>query len=390
VDILIDDITQFLGALKLAISQNLQESFTREFESTLGELKTQQIGYVRWQTIIRVAVATLSSLVGAIAVVLGVVVLGEAPLVMITLLLILSRMNGPAMQLQLDAQHLAQVLPAYDKIRELEVDLAAAEAATVGSSGAAVIIPDGPIVFRGVSFLHNAAAGESCSLGGVRDLDLIIEPGSVVGVTGPSGAGKTTFADLLVGLYAPQLGKISVGGVALQGPAITAWRSTVSYVPQDPFFFHDTIRRNLLWANPDADDVALWNVLRIAGAGHIVRNTRRGLDTLVGERGSLLSGGERQRLCLARAMLRRPHLLVLDEATSAIDIEGEHALLDRLLAAKPRPMIVMIAHRGESLRRCQRVLVFEAGTLISDFSGGSAAASGTSPTSCPGLTSPSI
>ena len=103
----------------------------------------------------------------------------------------------------------------------------------------------------------------------------------------------------------------------------------------------------------------------MAGAEEIVRNAAHGLETVVGERGSLLSGGERQRLCLARAMLRRPHLLVLDEATSAIDIEGEHALLKRLLRTTPRPTIVMIAHRLESLRHCQRVFLFEQGTIVS-------------------------
>ena len=154
----------------------------------------------------------------------------------------------------------------------------------------------------------------------------------------------------------------------LRGPSVTAWRNSVSYVAQDPFLFHDTIRRNFLWANPEADETALWDMLRLAGAEEIVRSAAQGLDTVVGERGGLLSGGERQRLCLARAMLRRPHLLVLDEATSAIDIEGEDALLKRLLQATPRPTIVMIAHRLESLRHCQRVLLFEGGRLVSDGS----------------------
>jgi ABC-type multidrug transport system fused ATPase/permease subunit len=361
---LIDDITQFLGALKLAVSQNLQDSFTREFEATLDDLRAQQIHYVRQQTVTRLAVTTASGVVGAIAILLGVAVFDISPSVLITLLLVLSRMSGPAMQLQLDAQQIAHALPAFEKIRELERDLTAAEVPTIAPAGSAVFLADGPIAFKKVSFLHDAAANESGTQGGVRDLDLVIEAGSIVGITGQSGAGKTTFADLLVGLYPPQSGEIVVGGVALRGPAVTAWRNTVSYVAQDPFLFHDTIRRNLLWANPDVDEATLWSVLRMVGAEEIVRNV--GIDAVMGERGGLLSGGERQRLCLARALLRHPRLLVLDEATSALDIEGEHALLDRLLQLVPRPTIVMIAHRHESLRHCQRVLVFEGSRLVSD------------------------
>jgi ATP-binding cassette, subfamily C, bacterial len=131
----------------------------------------------------------------------------------------------------------------------------------------------------------------------------------------------------------------------------------LSYVAQDSFLFHDTIRRNLLLAYPAADENALWHALEISGVEDIVRRSPGGLDTVLGERGVLVSGGERQRPCLARAMLRRPHLLILDEA-----------LLGRLLQAKPRPTIIMIAHRLESLRYCQRVLHFEGGAVVSDCS----------------------
>jgi ATP-binding cassette subfamily C protein len=109
----------------------------------------------------------------------------------------------------------------------------------------------------------------------VRDLDLIIELGSIVGIAGPSGAGKTTFADLLVGLYPPQSGRILIGDVPLRGPSVTAWRNSAGYVAQDPFLFHDTIRRNLLWANPKVDEAALWSVLGMVGAKEIVRNAAR-------------------------------------------------------------------------------------------------------------------
>jgi ATP-binding cassette, subfamily C, bacterial len=361
---LIDDTTQFLDALKVAISQNLQGNFTHEFEATLGELRAQQIHYVQHQTITRLAVTTLSGLVSAVGIVLGIVAFDLSASVLITLLIVLSRMSGPAMQLQLSAQQIAHALPVYEKICELESDLAAAEATIDAPTGSAVVLANGPIVFRRVSFLHDLESRSFSTAGGVRDLDLNIEPGSIVGIRGPSGAGKTTFADLLVGLYQPQAGEITVGGVALRGPAIMAWRNCVSYVSQEPFLFHDTIRGNLLWANPETDEAALWGVLHMVGADRLVRNMPQGLEAMVGERGCLLSGGERQRLCLARAMLRRPHLLVLDEATSAIDIDGEQELLDRLVRCTPRPTIVLIAHRMESLRHCERVLLFEGGRMV--------------------------
>jgi len=134
-------------------------------------------------------------------------------------------------------------------------------------------------------------------------------------------------------------------------------------VPQDGFLFHDSVRRNLNWGAIEADDDALWRALDFAGAGALVRALPDGLDTVVGERGSLLSGGERQRLAIARALLRRPRLLVLDEATNAIDATSEAALLGRLAALDPRPTIVMISHRAESMACCDQVITIDRGAI---------------------------
>jgi len=185
-------------------------------------------------------------------------------------------------------------------------------------------------------------------------------------VSGPTGAGKTTLVDLLIGLLPPDSGEITVSGTPLRGTTAVQWRDHVSYVVQDPYLFRDTIRRNLLWANPQASEAELWQALAIAGADRLVSHMKSGLDTLLGERGTLISGGEHQRLCLARALLRRPWLLVLDEATSAIDVPGERQILKGILGLKPRPTIVMIAHRDESLSSCDRIIRIENGRIVAD------------------------
>jgi ATP-binding cassette subfamily C protein len=130
--------------------------------------------------------------------------------------------------------------------------------------------------------------------------------------------------------------------------------------------FRDTIRRNLLWANPQASDAEIWDALAIAGVDDFVAGLTAGLDTVLGERGTLVSGGERQRLCLARAVLRRPFLFVLDEATSAIDVPAERKIIKAMLDLEPRPTIVMIAHRDQSLAACDRMLRLQNGRAIAD------------------------
>jgi ATP-binding cassette subfamily C protein len=170
----------------------------------------------------------------------------------------------------------------------------------------------------------------------------------------------------LIGLIEPDSGEIAIGGVSLRGAAAVKWRDRVSYVVQDPYLFRDTIRRNLLWANPQASDADIWDALAIASVDDFVAGLTAGLDTVLGERGTLISGGERQRLCLARAVLRRPLLFVLDEATTAIDVPTERKIIKAMLDLKPRPTIVMIAHRDQSLASCDRMLRLQNGRAMAD------------------------
>ena len=358
---LLDAAAQFLGGLKLAVSQNLQGAFTSEFRATLETVATRQIDNIRQRTYARLLISLLSSAVGGAIVLVGFGFLHVPASVLIALLLIISRMNGPVGQIQQGLQQVAFALPAYDQVVALKRELAAVGEHRPPSAGAP--LPEGAVVFEAVSFLHPASGGDQAGDRGVERIDLTLRPGDFLGVVGASGAGKTTFADLLVGLIAPQRGRITVGDRPLEGAVLAGWREGVSYVSQDPFLFHDTVRRNLTWACPSASEAELWRALALADAEALVRRMEKGLDSLVGERGALVSGGERQRIALARAILRRPRLLVLDEATNAIDIPTERLLLERICALAPQPTIVMIAHRPESLALCRTVVRLDAGRL---------------------------
>jgi ATP-binding cassette subfamily C protein len=197
----------------------------------------------------------------------------------------------------------------------------------------------------------------------LTNVDITIEQGAFVGITGASGSGKTTLADLMTGLLMPTRGSVTIGGSLLRETTLNAWRSQVSYISQDPFLFHDSIRRNLSSHNPDATDEELWTALRLASAETLVRNLDLGLETIVGERGVLISGGERQRIAVARAVLRKPRVIILDEATNAIDVAQENAIIRALLNLKPRPTIILIAHRTEGLSLCDRVFDLRFGKL---------------------------
>jgi ABC-type multidrug transport system fused ATPase/permease subunit len=196
------------------------------------------------------------------------------------------------------------------------------------------------------------------------DVTFAIPAGRRLTIVGPSGAGKSTLAGLLLRFLEPGDGRILVGGVDLADFELGAWRATVGYVPQSPRLFHGTIADNLRLARPAATTPELQDALRLSGADEFVADLPNGLDTSVGEGGTRLSGGQRQRLAIARALLRDPGVLLLDEPTAHLDTTGEEtivALLDRLVGSQT---IIAISHRPRLALTSDLVAVLDAGRLI--------------------------
>jgi ATP-binding cassette, subfamily C, bacterial len=198
------------------------------------------------------------------------------------------------------------------------------------------------------------------SIPAVDNVTLTIPVCTTTVIMGPSGAGKSTLADVLMGLVVPDRGVLKVDGVPLVGMDRMRWRESVAYVQQDPFLFHASIRDNLLWAKPQADQAEIDRALRAASAS-FVHQLPEGLDTIVGDGGIRLSGGERQRIVLARALLCSPSLLILDEATSALDTENERAIRQAITDLHGALTVIVIGHRIAMVEAADQLVVMEGG-----------------------------
>jgi ATP-binding cassette subfamily B protein len=213
--------------------------------------------------------------------------------------------------------------------------------------------------------LETVARAESRESGQVlHDISFRADPGQMIALVGPSGAGKTTVTHLVARLYDAGSGTVRVGGQDVRDVTLQSLEDTVGYVTQDAHMFHDTIAANLRYARPGADDQQLWDALGAAQIATLVRSLPEGLDTVVGDRGYRLSGGERQRLAIARLLLKAPAIVVLDEATAHLDSESEAAVQRALDAALADRTSLVIAHRLSTVRNADRILVLEAGHIV--------------------------
>ncbi|MEO8294152.1 MAG: ABC transporter transmembrane domain-containing protein [Gemmatimonadota bacterium] len=221
----------------------------------------------------------------------------------------------------------------------------------------------GSVAFKGVSFRYNEEPGTPWA---IQDITLAIRPGEIVALVGPSGAGKTTMASLLPRFYDVTEGAILFEGSDIRRLRLEDLRRNIGLVPQEPALFSGTIRENISYADPEASRERIEGAARAAHAHEFVERLPQGYDTLVGERGVKLSGGQRQRIAIARAILKDPMVLVLDEATSSLDNESERLIEDALEKLLVGRTTLIIAHRLSTVQRADRIVVLDHGLIVEE------------------------
>jgi len=267
---------------------------------------------------------------------------------LLVMIYIFSRLLPQVSSIQVNYQQILQLLPAFQSVQNLEQQCTE-NRETMNRDHFTLVKLSEKIVFENVSFSY----GKKNVL---DQVSLIIPARKVTVITGKSGAGKSTLADLVTGLLKPVAGSIYIDDHHLDDHLMYSWRKSIGYVTQESFLFHDTIRNNLHLTNAQATESQIWEALEAASAGEMVQNFAKKLDTVVGDRGLKLSGGERQRLALARAMMRKPTLLILDEATNALDPYNEGKIIEALKKLKGKTTIIMITHKPELLKMADQVI----------------------------------
>ncbi|MBE1515534.1 ABC transporter ATP-binding protein [Nesterenkonia halotolerans] len=292
----------------------------------------------------------------------------------VSLALLLTRLYAPLTALASARVEVMSALVSFERVFEV-LDLKP----LITEKAHPELIPAGPasVVFDGVTFAYPSA--EKVSLASLEEvatldtrggeevlhgIDFRVEPGQTVALVGSSGAGKSTIAALLARLYDVDSGSVKVGDVDLRDTSFASLRATLGVVTQDGHLFHDSIRANLTLPAPEASDEEVWDALRRARLEALVHSMPDGLDTVVGERGYRLSGGERQRMTLARLLLAQPQVVILDEATAALDSTSEAAVQAALTEALVGRTALVIAHRLSTVRAADSILVVEAGQIV--------------------------
>ncbi|GGP14007.1 ABC transporter ATP-binding protein [Oceanobacillus neutriphilus] len=356
----ISGITDHMNGIKDIKSNTLEKSRLDWFGLVTKEMENEQVEYMRLKSTSQLYYKTASAILIAIFIYFAIMMFHAQAAQLMLIIIIFSRLWPGVAGIQSSMEQIAATIPSFRAVISLQEECRnAKEFNTDESLKSTPIIMKKAIQCDQIYFRYNA--NNDCAL---TNINLVIPPNQMTAFAGRSGAGKSTLIDLLMGLNRPEKGKILIDGAPLSYDNISAWRKSISYVPQEPFLFNTSIRENLEIVKTDAAEEEIWEALEFSSAIEFVKKLPDGLNTIIGDRGIKLSGGERQRIVLARAILRKPSILVLDEATSALDTENESKIQTALERLKGKMTIIVIAHRLSTIRNADQVVVLEEGRII--------------------------
>ncbi len=355
---------EHLGALKTIKSYNAEERTGRMFSSLIERVTKVSVEGTRDYADLRLWFEIGSVLVLSLIVYIAFKVLSLPTAEVLLLLFVFARIMPRLSNIQQNYQQFINLLPSFATVKKMQERCEAASENKVAETQG-VSLTDS-LQLENVSFRYDEDGKDI-----ICDLSLDIPAGQTTAIVGPSGAGKSTIADLIIGLVTPTEGCVLIDRTPLRAGCAASWRDQIGYVTQDTFLFHDTVRANLVWACPLASDEEINKALRLAAAEDFVSALPEGIETILGDRGARLSGGERQRLALARAILRKPSLLILDEATSALDSENERRIQGAIENLHGRITILIITHRLSTILNADMVYVLEGGRLVESGNGNS-------------------
>ena len=351
-------LLQILAGIKIVKAFEAQDGEARAFDGKNQRFFRRNVKVMLNRSLSRASTEGLSNLIGIAVLLLGVYALlrGLWGLSLGTLLAFFAVMTSayPAMRdfsrawtrIQEAVPSAERFFALLDEGEELRDAPGATALASIGRG----------IRLRNVSFSYGREPV-------LRDVSLDVKPGEMVAIVGKTGSGKTTLVDLLLRLYDPDQGAIQVDGIDLRAIQRSSWLDHVAVVTQDPFLFAGTIRENILYGRPGASDADLLDAARAAHVDEFVSRFQAGYDTDVGEAGGALSGGQRQRITIARAILKKPDVLIFDEATSALDAESEKLVQDAITALLTGRTTFVIAHRLSTVRHADKILVLRDGQV---------------------------
>lgn len=349
-------ITEHLGGIRITKSHGVEDAYVAAFRKLVRRIARL---YVR-TTALQASVAFWSRVVAVVVLALfvygAVTVFGITAASLLLLIFLFTRLVPMVQSVQGGFQSFLANAPSFDAMAGLLEECEAASEHGVGGP---------PLPLHERVDLDDVWFGYQPDRPALRGISLSIPAGATTAIVGRSGSGKSTLIDVLIGLLPPERGQIAIDGRTLGRSDLHRWRRSIGYVPQDAFLFHDTLRANLLVTEPDATDDEIRAALEAASAADFVDALPEGLDTVVGDRGVRVSGGERQRLALARALVRKPSLLVLDEATSNLDSENERRVRKALEGLRGGgTTIVTVAHRLATVRDADIIHVLEDGRVV--------------------------